>query len=105
MAASSAPLTTASIHAARSRAATSCLKKREETFVVFRRELISPDSTSVGQGNFFSPTTWGWALGLSAGRCGLKRVVPFESCGLLGKDLGHKEGLGDCIRVDVTTWL
>ena len=44
-------------------------------------------------------------MGLSAGRCGLKRVVAFESCGLLGKDLGHKEGLGDCIRVDATTWL
>ena len=44
-------------------------------------------------------------MGLSAGRCGLKRVVPVGSCGLLGKDLGHKEGLGDCIRVGVTTWL
>ena len=44
-------------------------------------------------------------MGLSAGRCGLKRVVPVESCGLLGNDLGHKEGLGDCTRVGVTTWL
>jgi len=54
VAASRALLTTALIHAARSRAATSCLKKREETFVVFRRELISPDSTFVGQGIVFA---------------------------------------------------
>jgi hypothetical protein len=33
-------------------------------------------------------------LVLSAGRCGLKRVVPVGSCGLLGEDLGDKEGLG-----------
>ena len=95
MAASKALLTTALIHAARSRAATSCLKKREETFIVFCRELISPDFTFVGQGNYFSPTTRGWALDLSAGWYILKRVVPVGSCGLLGEDLVHKEGLED----------
>ena len=49
-AASGATLTTALIYAARSRAAPSCLKKREEVFIAFRRELISPDSAFVGPG-------------------------------------------------------
>jgi hypothetical protein len=80
-AASGATLTTALICAARSRAATSCLKKREETFIAFRRELISPDSAFVGQGNFFRPPRGGgrgffWPV--SAGSSGWFRLGPAD---------------------------
>ena len=88
------------IHAARSRAATRSLKKREETLIVFCWVLITPDNANVIQGEI-SQTTWGWGLGLSAGQCGIKRVVLLGSCELLGKDLSDKDGLEDCILANV----